>query len=68
MNIDLNDLEQEKVQIQIREDGKVVWINNPYGCIVRICGIEELQILDLRHATALTSEEKIKWIDNEPHN
>jgi hypothetical protein len=31
----------ELVVILIRQDGKVLWINDTRGCIVRICRIKE---------------------------
>lgn len=36
------------VQIEIRSDGKVLWINNEEGCLMRICEIEHLEIIDKR--------------------
>ena len=36
----------EYCQIQIREDGKVVWINVNGICVCRVCRIEELRIID----------------------
>lgn len=40
----------KEVEIKIRSDGKVVWINSPSGCIMRICGIENLYLEDERPA------------------
>lgn len=36
------------VEIQIRDDGKVVWINTEEGCILRFCRIEKLVVIDDR--------------------
>jgi hypothetical protein len=36
------------VQIEIRNDGKVVWINTEDGCIMRICRIKHLDVVDNR--------------------
>lgn len=36
------------VQIQIRKDGKVLWINIQSICVLRICRIESLDITDER--------------------
>jgi hypothetical protein len=38
----------ECVQVEIRNDGKVVWINNEEGCIVRICRIKKIEVIDNR--------------------
>lgn len=39
----------EIVQIQIRNDGKVIWVNTENGCVLRICQIKKLEIVDLRN-------------------
>lgn len=36
------------VQIQIRADGKVLWINVEGICAFRVCQIESLDIIDER--------------------
>ena len=36
------------VEISIREDGKVIWVNTENGCVLRICKIEKLIIVDGR--------------------
>lgn len=37
----LTDIEEpEMVQIVIRDDGKTLWVNTEYGCLVRICQIK----------------------------
>ena len=36
------------VQIQIRSDGKVIWLNVDGQCRVRVCGIPSLEIEDGR--------------------
>jgi hypothetical protein len=38
------------VQIQIRGDGKVVWVNTENGCVLRLCNIQLLEIIDEREA------------------
>jgi len=38
----------EIVQIVIRNDSKVIWINTEKGCIFRACKIKELEIDDMR--------------------
>lgn len=40
--------EPEAVQIQIRADGKVIWINVDGICRFRACRIKELEITDER--------------------
>ena len=43
------DGQHDVVQIRIRDDGKVIWINTPdKGCVCRICQIKELHIEDNR--------------------
>ena len=36
------------VQIMIRRDGKVVWVNVDGRCVFRACQIEVLEVEDLR--------------------
>lgn len=36
------------VEISIREDGKVIWINTELGCLLRICQIKRLDVKDGR--------------------
>lgn len=36
------------VQIQIRSDGKVLWINIEGKCVLRACQIERIDIIDER--------------------
>lgn len=36
------------VQVSIRDDGKVLWINTENGCVCRICGIESIVVDDNR--------------------
>jgi hypothetical protein len=37
------------LKIEIKQDGKVIWINSPEGCLVRICQIKgKLRIIDRR--------------------
>ena len=38
----------EQVQIQIRNDGKVVWVNVDGICRLRCCQVGEMEILDER--------------------
>lgn len=38
----------ELVQIQIRQDGKVVWVNVDGLCLLRLCMISKLEIEDRR--------------------
>jgi len=38
----------EPVEIKIREDSKVIWINVNETCVLRICGIEKLVVEDER--------------------
>lgn len=34
----------QAVQVSVREDGKVLWINTEEGCVLRICQISALHI------------------------
>jgi hypothetical protein len=36
------------VNVEIRDDGKVLWINTENGCQLRICQIERIQVCDKR--------------------
>ena len=36
------------VEVLIRSDGKVLWINTEEGCVLRICRIENLYVSDER--------------------
>jgi hypothetical protein len=38
----------EIVELVIREDGKVVWVNTEKGCILRICRIGRIMLYDRR--------------------
>jgi len=39
---------KELVDIAIREDGKVIWVNTEKGCVLRICKIQHLNLDDRR--------------------
>lgn len=38
----------EGVQVQIKADGKVLWINTENGCVLRVCQIKNIEINDER--------------------
>lgn len=38
----------EEVEIKIRKDGNVIWVNTEKGCILRICKIKHLSLEDER--------------------
>lgn len=38
----------EEVEVAIREDGKVIWVNTEKGCALRICRIKNLKLDDSR--------------------
>ena len=46
----------EFVEVEIRHDGKVLWINRDGVCVCRICRIDEIRVLDRRvkHGNART--------------
>lgn len=49
-NFEMLDITAPKgpVQIDIKSDGKVIWINVEGICVLRICQIEKLEITDQR--------------------
>lgn len=42
--LDMFDLREEQVQVVVRADRKVLWVNLPDRCVLRIQGIMELQV------------------------
>jgi hypothetical protein len=36
------------VQVQIKDDGKVLWVNTENGCVLRICQIKYIEVNDER--------------------
>jgi len=40
--------EPQSVEIQIRDDGKVIWVNVDGICVLRACRITNLQVMDYR--------------------
>jgi hypothetical protein len=48
--LDLTDF--DTVEILIRRDGKVVWINTERGCLFRVCRIRTLYVTDERNSPA----------------
>jgi len=38
------DLVAKKVEVKIRDDHKVLWVNTEEGCVLRICGIEQILV------------------------
>lgn len=42
------DISKVHVEITIRGDGRVLWVNTEHGCVLRICDIQGLEILDER--------------------
>lgn len=54
----------ECVEIDIRHDGKVIWINKDGMCVLRICQIENLEIVDDRKLKGLIRHHIYKdlWI------
>ena len=47
-NKQLDLIKPQLVEIQIRDDGKVIWVNANGICVLRICQIGELLLLDNR--------------------
>jgi len=47
--IALNDITgSEVVEVSIRDDGKVLWVNSEKGCVLRICRIKQFVLDDRR--------------------
>ena len=47
--IALNDITgSEVVEVAIRDDGKVLWVNSEKGCVLRICRIKQFVLDDRR--------------------
>ncbi len=38
----------DHLQIEIRADGAVIWLNTKEGCLVRVCQIGQLELVDNR--------------------
>ncbi len=38
----------EYIEVHISEDGKTLWVNNEYTCILRVCKIKKLFLRDDR--------------------
>lgn len=52
---DMKDVTAPKVvEVVIREDGKVIWINTEKGCVFRACRIGELFVNDERRNDVTT--------------
>lgn len=48
------------VEVVIRQDGKVLWVNTEEeGCILRICQIENLELYDKRKERGKTNENEL---------
>lgn len=44
----------DEIEIRIRSDGKVLWVNTGYGCKLRICRIQgNITIIDERPAKSV---------------
>ena len=44
----MNDITAEFVELKIRNDSKVIWVNTEKGCVLRICQIKNLILDDMR--------------------
>jgi hypothetical protein len=38
------DLIAKNVEVKVRDDRKVLWVNTEEGCLLRICGIEQILV------------------------
>ncbi len=50
------DLVAEVVEVQVREDGRVLWVNTLQGCQLRICGIKVLVVEDERGPATVAAQ------------
>jgi len=42
------DINAEGVEVSIREDGRVLWVNTEEGCVLRISKIKQIVVEDAR--------------------
>ena len=49
----MSDITSEGVEVSIREDGKVLWVNTEEGCVLRISNIKDLIIEDASKKLAI---------------
>lgn len=47
------DLRRDTVEVKVRHDGRVIWVNTKEGCVCRISGINELILEDERATTTM---------------
>lgn len=47
------DRTEEALEIRIRHDGTVIWVNAKNGCLLRVCGVKNLTVIDEREMTVL---------------
>lgn len=51
-HVDITMTDTLQLEVSIRNDGKVLWINTQHGCLVRVCGIKGgIQVIDGRAGT-----------------
>ena len=43
----MEDVVADIIEVRIKEDGKVLWLNT-HECIARVCGLKEIIIVDER--------------------
>jgi len=46
--MEMQDITAMGVEVIIRKDGKVVWINTEEGCVLRISNVSDIEIIDDR--------------------
>jgi len=44
----MEDIRIDIVEIKIRRDGKVLWLNDAHKCIARVCGLKKIYLRDDR--------------------
>ena len=48
-HVDITMTDTLELEVSIRDDGKVLWINTQHGCLVRICSIKgKINVIDSR--------------------
>jgi len=46
--MEMPDINAEVVEVSIRKDGKVLWVNTEEGCVLRVSNIKDVIIEDDR--------------------
>jgi len=44
----MEDVRADVVEVKIRHDGNVLWLNDDHKCIARVCGLKKIYLRDDR--------------------